>query len=264
MFYDQGLYDIKCEWGINGIEALAKVTDVFIIVDVLSFSTCVDICVNNGAIVYPYAFHDESAISYAEEIGAELAVSRKDNPGGGKYSLQFSSLLGIPKGTKLVLPSPNGSAISRASNDKPLICGCLRNAKAVAEYAGSKYKRISVIPAGEKWEDGSLRLSVEDMIGAGAVISYLKGTVSTECRVMIASYKAFKSDIGDALSTGISKGHRSAFDSFKHNLSTNLKMSSSGNELVERGYEKDIEIASELNLSSAVPVLVDGAYVNIV
>ena len=48
MFYDQAEFDIRCEWGIEGLEKLAIISDVVIIVDVLSFSTCVDneTCVN--------------------------------------------------------------------------------------------------------------------------------------------------------------------------------------------------------------------------
>ena len=38
-----------CEWGIAGAAALAEAADVFIVVDVLSFTTCVDIaCANAG------------------------------------------------------------------------------------------------------------------------------------------------------------------------------------------------------------------------
>lgn len=260
MFYDQSEFDIKCEWGIKGIEALADVSDVFIIVDVLSFSSCVDVAVSKGATVYPHYKRDGETIEYAKKLGAELAVSRKDNPEGKYYSLLLSSLINIPKNTKLVLPSPNGSAISFAANSKPLLCGCLRNAKAVAQYAMKKFKKISVIPAGEKWEDdSSLRPCVEDMLGAGAIIAYLKGLVSPEGRVMMAVFNMFKNNIAGALKSSSSgKEHKTVFDSFAHVI----KNSSSGKELIERGYEKDIEIASELNVSECVPVLINGAYVN--
>jgi 2-phosphosulfolactate phosphatase len=43
MFYDQTDYAIRFEWGVPGIDVLAACSDVVIIVDVLSFSTCVDI-----------------------------------------------------------------------------------------------------------------------------------------------------------------------------------------------------------------------------
>jgi len=240
MYCDQNEYEIKCEWGLKGIEALFDVTDAFIIVDVLSFSSCVDIAVSNGAVVYPYKFiHDNTALEYAKKLGAELAVSRKENQDGKKYSLELVSLMNIPKGTKLVLPSPNGSAISFAVKDKPIICGCLRNAKSVAGFANKNFKRISIIPAGEKWEDGSMRFAFEDILGAGANISYLKGTFSPESRAMLA-----------------------VFESFRNDINYTLKNCVSGKELIERGFEKDIEIASEFNVSKSVPLMVDGGYIN--
>ncbi len=42
------------EWGLAGVEALAPHSDVMIIVDVLSFTTCVDIAIGRGGVVYPY------------------------------------------------------------------------------------------------------------------------------------------------------------------------------------------------------------------
>jgi 2-phosphosulfolactate phosphatase len=238
MFYDQSDYNIKCEWGIKGAQALFEVTEVFIIADILSFSTCVDICVNNGAEVYPYLYNDKSAAEFADSKGAELAVSRKTISAAEKYSLSPNSLKNIPKGKKLVLPSPNGSAISLALKNKPVICGCLRNAKAAAEYAMSKYKNISFIPACEKWEDGSMRFAVEDIIGTGAIISFLKGNLSPESRIALAFY-----------------------DSVKDNLVSELKNCTSGKELIDRGYEIDIEIASEMNVSKSVPVLIEKRFI---
>jgi 2-phosphosulfolactate phosphatase len=263
MYYEQSDYNIKCEWGIQGVDALKDVTDVFIIVDILSFSSCIDIAVGRGAIVYPHYKRDEETIAFAKQLGAELAVSKKDDPEGKQYSLLLSTLMNIPSGTRLVLPSPNGSSISFAVNDKPLICGCLRNAKSVAEYALKNYKRISVIPAGEKWEDGSLRPSLEDMIGSGAIISYLKGSLSPESLVMLSVYNTLKNNINDLLRDSSSgKEHKTIFDYFKHNITGALKNSISGKELIERGFEKDIEIASEINVSNCVPVMVKGGFVN--
>lgn len=49
-FYNQSTFDIRCEWGVKGVEQLAPISDVVIIVDILSFSTCVEIATSRGAI----------------------------------------------------------------------------------------------------------------------------------------------------------------------------------------------------------------------
>ena len=53
MFFDQGEFDIRCEWGAAGLRQLVAHSDAIVIVDVLSFATCVDIAVGNGASIYP-------------------------------------------------------------------------------------------------------------------------------------------------------------------------------------------------------------------
>ena len=93
-------YDIRCEWGEGGILELSHTSDVVIIVDVLSFSTCVDIAVARGAAVYPYLWKDDRAREFATAVNAELAVPR----GTGRFSLSPASFLDVPPDTKIVLP----------------------------------------------------------------------------------------------------------------------------------------------------------------
>lgn len=235
MIFDQFEYDIRCEWGIKGIEMLSPVSDVIIIVDILSFSTSVDIAVSNGATVIPYLFDSKKAFDFSLSVNAILAERDRKVP--GKFSLSPSSLINIPQHTRLVLPSPNGSSLSLSAVNSFTLCGCIRNAKAVAEFAMSKGKRISVIPAGEKWPDGSLRTAFEDLAGAGAIISYLKGELSPESIASAAVYQDIKNE-----------------------LLINIKNCSSGKELIERGFETDIDLACVLNVSNSVPGLVNGEY----
>ncbi|MEO1146213.1 MAG: hypothetical protein AAFY26_11535 [Cyanobacteria bacterium J06638_22] len=94
-------------------------------------------------------------------MAAELATKQ----GTGKYSLSPASLLSIPQGTRLVLPSPNGSTLSLATGATLTIVGCLRNARAVASAARRYGSKITVIPAGERWSDRSLRPALEDWMG---------------------------------------------------------------------------------------------------
>lgn len=234
MFLSQAEFDIRLEWGEQGVNLLAPISDLVIIVDVLSFTTSVEIATTRGATVYPYRKSMEEAREFASSISAELAEKKRD----AKYSLSPQSMLEIPAGIKLVMPSPNGSRLSLSTRETLTIAGCLRNAKAVAEAAEIYGERIAVIPSGERWPDSTLRPSFEDLIGAGAIIHYLDGKCSPE------AYAA-----------------RSAFESAEPNLENLLIQCGSGKELIERGYKQDVLLAAELNVSGCVPVLHAGAYI---
>lgn len=155
------------------------------------------------------------------------------------YSLSPASLTKIPAGTKLVIPSPNGSSLTLLTGKTPTIAGCLRNSEAVAKFAQKYGSRIAVIPAGEKWENNTLRSAFEDLIGAGAILSYLNGSLSPEAETAVV-----------------------AFHAFKHDLLTYLKQCSSGKELIAKGFELDVELAAAFNVSDCVPLFTENAYIN--
>jgi 2-phosphosulfolactate phosphatase len=236
MSSDQAAYDVRCEWGLPGMSALAPGVDVLVIVDVLSFSTCVEIATSRGAAILPYPWQDSSAEGFALQEGAELARRR----GTGGYSLSPQSYLTVAAGTRIVLPSPNGASLSLSTPGKPTLAGCLRNAAAVAQVAGRLGHRIAVIPAGEQWPDGSLRPSLEDLLGAGAIIAHLAGSLSPEAQAAADLYRASLP-----------------------NLASKIRQCSSGRELVVRGFAPDVGLASELNVSLGVPILVRNAYVQV-
>jgi 2-phosphosulfolactate phosphatase len=234
VIYNQEEFDIRCEWGLKGIQELAPVSDVIIIVDILSFSTCVDIATANGAVVYPYRWKDGTAVEFAKSVRAELADHQRSSKG---YTLSPASLSRIPAHTRIVLPSPNGSTLSLSAGHTATLCGCLRNALAVANYAQLIGKKIAVIPAGEQWDHGELRPGFEDLAGAGMIISYLHGSLSPE-----------------------SKAALSVFQYAAGNLEKEIRNCSSGKELAERGFEKDISLACAMNVSDSVPKLIEGRY----
>jgi 2-phosphosulfolactate phosphatase len=235
MIFDQQEFDIRCEWGAHGIAALAPISDVIIIIDVLRFSTSVDVAVTQGAMVFPYRWRDDTALAYAGAVGAILADPER-HP--SRYSLSPASLTGIPHGTRLVLPSPNGATLTLAATPTPILAGCLRNAGAVAAVAQKYGRKIAVIPAGERWkDDGSLHPAFEDLIDAGAIISHLNGRRSPEAQVALAAFRAVESDLDNA-----------------------LRQCSSGKELIEWGFATDVLLAAQLNVSACAPLLVNDAY----
>ncbi|MBF1999216.1 MAG: 2-phosphosulfolactate phosphatase [Synechococcales cyanobacterium M58_A2018_015] len=82
-------------------------------------------------------------------------------------------------------------------------------------------------------------LTLEDRIGAGAILSQLEGRLSPEAAAAVA-----------------------AFQIHQHRLPSVLRQCSSGKELVERGFATDVELAAQLNASDAVARLMQGALQN--
>ncbi len=237
MWYNQHEFDIRCEWGLKGVEVLSPISDVVIIIDILSFSTSVEIATSRGAHIYPFEAWNETAKKFARDHNARLAnQDRMDRTG---FSLSPQSLTTISYGDRLVLPSPNGSTLSRATGNTPTIAACLRNCSAVAQHALQYGEKISVIPSGEQWADGSLRPSWEDWIGAGAVIFHLMGklVLSPESESAVAAFLAVKPHLHKYLSKCVS-----------------------GQELAHRDLLEDLKLAAEFDISDCVPKMKDQAY----
>jgi len=214
---------------------------VAIVVDVLSFSTAVDVAVSRGAHVFPSRFKSlaESA-QIATMYDALLAVPRSERSDASPYTLSPSTLAALPPGARLVLPSPNGARCVRAAYEcrvPVVIVGCLRNVRAVAAFArasaGAK-GTIAVIAAGERWADGTLRPAIEDDFGAGAILTALDldAELSPEARYAASAFGALRDALADVVRDSVS-----------------------GRELTEAGYGDEIPWSLEVDVSTNVPLL---------
>lgn len=235
--FNQIQYRVRFEWGAEGVRRLAPLSNVVVITDVLSFSTCVEVAVSREAIVFPYRYNDESAVTYAQSVHAILAHKRGKTP-----SLSPSSLFSLQPHSRIVLPSPNGSTCTVIAQqcEVPIIAGCLRNAFAISKFIEERYPEsvISVIACGEQWSNGVLRPAIEDLIGAGAILSQFDhASLSPEAKVAV-----------------------SAFRHAEHDLQAVVHECSSGRELTEKGFPEDVAIAAELNDSRVVPIFNNGAF----
>jgi len=225
--------NVICDWGLQGLRASAR-GRVVIIVDVLSFSTAVSIAIGRGATIFPCEWNDERAAALAKAEGAELASKR----GKGRFSLAPASLRRVPSDLRLVLPSPNGSTLAFHARDlgaNAILAGCFRNAAAVARWASGQ--PVAVIAAGERWPDGSLRFAIEDWLGAGAIISRLEGSRSAEAEAAAIAFEQMRKDLRKILAD-----------------------CPSGRELIAQGYPDDIDLASEIDVDGAVPLLDGNAF----
>ncbi|WP_202867960.1 2-phosphosulfolactate phosphatase [Kribbella sindirgiensis] len=238
--YAQDGFGVGFDWGPVGAGVVAG--DIVAVVDVLSFTTAVTVAADLGVDVYPYRWRDETAVAYAEQYGAKLAVGRSE-AGPGDVSLSPVSIRRVTGITKLVLPSPNGSTIAKLLSDTgaTVIAVSLRNRLAAAEWvtrqlAGRPAAKVVAIAAGERWKDGSLRPAVEDLWGAGGFLSALRSDdLSPEARAAVAAYDAVAGELPKLL-------HECA----------------GGRELTQYGYPEDVAIAAEVDQSRSVPVLRDG------
>ncbi|TQJ18567.1 2-phosphosulfolactate phosphatase [Kribbella jejuensis] len=241
--YAQAGFGVGFDWGPVGAEVVAG--DIVAVVDVLSFTTAVTVAVDRGIDVYPYRWRDETAVAYAEEYGATLAVGRSA-AGPGEVSLSPASIRSVTGITRLVLPSPNGSTIAKQLSDSgaTVIAVSLRNRRAAADWVrnqirggdGGRRPKVVAIAAGERWRDGSLRPAVEDLWGAGGFLSALRSDdLSPEARAAVAAYEAVADELPKYL-------HECA----------------GGREITQYGFQDDVVIAAEVDASDVVPVLVDG------
>ena len=240
--YEQRGFEVRFGWGPNGLRRLAPLAEAVVIVDVLSFSTSIDIALGRGVVVFPYRWHNGTEYEFAESVDAVVA----DRSGDG-FGLRPSSLEDAPAGLRLVLPSPNGSALTFGASEagaRRTLVGCLRNAAAMAA-ALDDAETVAVIAAGERWNGttGPLRPAIEDLLGAGAIIESLgRRSVSPEARMAAAA-------LGDLE---------------PNELRWALRECASGREKRSRGLPRDVELAAARDQSSVVPTLegqqlVDGA-----
>ena len=233
---------IDFAWGAAGLTDLLGQCDVFVILDILCFTTSVDVAVARGVEVLPFPLGKYGADDLAQRGDAVLAKPRREAAGGP--SLSPPSLRSLTAGTRLVLPSPNGSTLSAMVQNRTAFAGSLRNATAVAAAvseaaARSDNGRIAVVAGGEHWPGGALRPAIEDLLGAGALIARLGGRPSPEARAARAAYHELKGELRDVLRSCLS-----------------------GRELIEAGFSDDVEMAAEEDVSAAVPLLADGRYRN--
>jgi 2-phosphosulfolactate phosphatase len=237
--FAQSAYQVRFDWDAAGAAAIRDGVDVVVVVDVLSFGTAVDCALAAGVEVFPYSGDD--AAGYAASHDAVLAPQLHDRD---RPSLSPASFTAAHSGTRVVLPSPNGSRLcfDLAGGRAQVVVASFRNRRAVAEWVlgrqaakGGRF-RVAVVAAGERWPDGSPRFGVEDLLGAGAVIESLIDVGLDHCSP-------------EAAAAG------SAFAGMKQAVRHLLKASGSGRELVEAGYADDVMLATELDVSSQVPVL---------
>lgn len=203
--FDQARYQVRFEWGVEGLDRLAP-ADVVVVVDVLRFSSTV-----------------------TDRVAA-----------GGT----------VPLDAEAHAASLNGAAVAEraAASGAIVVLGCLRNASAVAGAVLAEQSRrgtrtsVAVVAAGERVSrapEAPLRVAVEDLLGAGAVIDAL-------------GLRGIDHTSPEAAAAG------EAFRGLRGALRHLLTASGSGQELLDQGSRAEVESAAMVDAVASVPVLRDG------
>ncbi|MGH3441886.1 MAG: 2-phosphosulfolactate phosphatase [Nitriliruptorales bacterium] len=145
--------------------------------------------------------------------------------------------LGLPRFEAGIESSSHRPTVPRALRSPreagaTVVAGCLRNASAVAVWLNSSSGPIALIACGELWPDGSLRPCVEDLLGAGAIISCVAGTRSPEAELALTVFSQNRDRLGELVTSCMS-----------------------GRELAAKGLAEDLAWATEIDASPHVALL---------
>jgi 2-phosphosulfolactate phosphatase len=233
--------EVVCAWGLSAVEAWRDRASVLVIVDTLTFSTTVSVAADRGVRVIPFDWGDEGEASAAAKAADALLAGPR---GGEDPNLSPGSVSSLETGVRLLLPSRNGGAlaVAAAKGSAAVFCGCLRNVTLVAEaaQAAAGDGTIAVIAAGEIVPDAGFRPAIEDWFAAGAIIEILhRGGRDEDAKAQLA---------------------RLAYEAAAEQLETVMRDSLSGREVIERGFEADVEHALEVDQGLTAPKLVGGVF----
>lgn len=260
-WHSQDRHVVRLEWGLVGARSIVSYAAehgpavVAVVVDVLSFTTCVSVAVDAGNVVHPCRWRDSGAAQLAHRVAGTLAVPRDVAAREGGISLSPKSIRAAGEIGPIVLPSPNGSTITADLDELGVTVAAagMRNRAAVGAWLGRWLRSVRgaaptivLVPAGELWPDGSLRPSAEDLWAAGGVAAALAEHLEHQAGPLLLSPEA---QVAVDAWTGV-----------RDRLAQALAACASGRELSEQGYPDDVAIAAELDASTVVPVLTDGAF----
>lgn len=164
--FDQSVYQVRFEWGVDGLARLAP-ADVVVVVDVLRFSSTVG-----------------DAVSAGERVELASALDWSRNGAAAVAAAAAGDAIVLVGGIR------NASAVARA-------------VQTVQERRQARTS-VAVIAAGEADAEGVVRVAVEDQLGAGAVIAALTDLgidhTSPEAAVAAEGFRALRGALRHMLS----------------------------------------------------------------
>jgi 2-phosphosulfolactate phosphatase len=222
--------DVHVEWGEIGAREASARGHTVVVVDVLSFSTTVTMAIERGGRVMALGRGETAPLdTYA------LAKDRRDDD--ARLTLSPASTARVRPGDRLALWSANGAAVVAACRSAPcVILGCLRNRTAAAA-ACRDAAHVTVVACAERWSSVGIghgvRPSLEDWLGAGAIVSALDGRTRSPEAAAAAE----------------------TFELGRERITEWLEGCTSGRELIAKGFPEDVALAAQLDDCAVVPTL---------
>lgn len=214
-----------------------------LVIDVLRASSTIACALHNGCKDIIPSGSIDKAIELSKKIGRDSALLCGEREGKKieGFDLGNSPFEYEPEKVKdktLIFATTNGSrAIVRGSTASSLVVGSFINFQSVFNYVSSDSNDLSVICSG-KLE----KFSIEDAVCGGLFVNAFLQRGSYELNdAAIASLKLYQAH--------------------KDNILEMLRNSSHGKYLMELGFEKDLDLCSELNSLEVIPLLNQGRLV---
>jgi 2-phosphosulfolactate phosphatase len=211
---------------------------VVVVVDVLRATTVIVHALTHGAeAVVPAASIDEArGLAARWPVGERLLGGERHGVTIEGFDLDnspFSYSPEIVSGKTIIFTTTNGTRAMRwASEADEILVGAFTNLSAVVRHLENETRTVHLLCAGT-----DQKISAEDLLFAGAVADRLKDRLQIHCesRIFLEFYQQHGVQDADRLQT--------------------LRDSAGGRNLVELGFDRDIERASQIDLSSIVPQL---------
>jgi 2-phosphosulfolactate phosphatase len=141
------------------------------------------------------------------------------------------------KGKKLILTTTNGTkAFHEVSSAKEILAGSFLNIGATAQRCIESDRDLYIFPSGDKGN-----FSLEDTLCGGMLIDLIAKKGRKEIFLTDASYCA-----------------QVLYERFKNKLVEAFHLSHHGNELIHRGFEKDLAYCARIDTTSLVPIFRQG------
>ena len=215
-----------------------------VVIDVLRACSTIATALQNGArAVMPVPDMAEASKIAANldpdvyRLGGERDAEKIEGYHLGNSPLEYTP--DVVKDRDVILNTTNGTkALSRAKSARHLVAGCFLNAGRIVHFIEEANTDVAIICAGRQ-----NRLSLEDTLCAGLMLSRLWSGAEPDRATDAAhtAYTLFKTDSG--------------------NVGTALRRANHAQNLVDRGYDADVDYCFQVDTLPVLPYYTDNRLV---